>query len=79
MKSPVTSASPLLFLAIAACGGGTTGEGTTTTAAAGSEPAAAECGRDCLTDITKVYLAALVARNTSAAPLATDSAFVENV
>lgn len=73
MRPRVTSRLPLLAtLAIAACGGGTSAGG-------GSEPAAAACGRDCLIEITKSYLAAVVARNPSAAPLAADIAFVENV
>jgi hypothetical protein len=37
------------------------------------------CGRDCLTDLAKSYLAAVVAGNPAAAPLAADIAFVENV
>ena len=37
------------------------------------------CGRDCLTGIAKSYLAAVVAGNPSAAPLAANIAFVENV
>jgi hypothetical protein len=37
------------------------------------------CGRDCLTEIAKAYLAAVVAGNPEAVPLAADIAFVENV
>jgi hypothetical protein len=53
-------------LAISACGGG--------------DPAGdAACNRDCLNDVMKAYLAAVVAGDTSAAPLASNVAFVENV
>ena len=37
------------------------------------------CDRDCLIDLTNSYLAALVARDPSAVPLAPDIAFVENI
>jgi len=37
------------------------------------------CDRECLNELTDSYLAALVAGDTSAVPLATDIAFVENV
>ena len=39
----------------------------------------AACGRECLTELAKSYLAAVVAGNPSAVPLAADIAFVENV
>jgi hypothetical protein len=40
---------------------------------------AQNCNRDCLIALTKTYLAAVVAHDSSAAPLADDIAFVENV
>jgi hypothetical protein len=45
------------------------------------EPAAqaVACDRDCLIDLTDAYLAALVAGDPAAVPLAADIAFVENV
>jgi hypothetical protein len=48
-------------------------------AACGGEPDAAACDRDCLVDLTKSYLAAVVAGDPSGVPLAADVAFVENV
>jgi hypothetical protein len=41
--------------------------------------AAQTCNRDCLIALTNTYLAAVVAHDPSAAPLADDIAFVENV
>jgi len=61
----------LVTLSIAACGG--------PAADNGSDSAAATCDRDCLIELTKSYLAAIVSGDVSAAPLATDIAFVENV
>jgi len=46
------------------------------TAACSNEPA---CDRTCLNELTDSYLAAVVAGDTSAVPLADDIAFVENV
>ncbi len=63
--------SILFTLAIAACGG--------PAAEGGSGSAVASCNRDCLIALTKSYLAAVVAGDTSAVPLAADIAFVENV
>jgi hypothetical protein len=72
MRSRLASALPMLFtLSIAACGG--------PAADGGSDSAGAACSRDCLIELTKSYLAAVVAGDTSAVPLATDVAFVENV
>jgi hypothetical protein len=72
----------LATLSLAACGGGTSS--TERQAAPGGEPAAAAdaspaCGRECLTELARSYLAALVAGNPAAVPLAPDLAFVENV
>jgi hypothetical protein len=61
----------LFILSIAACGG--------PAADGGRDSAAANCNRDCLIELTKSYLAAVVAGDTSAVPLATDIAFVENI
>jgi hypothetical protein len=70
MKSAGTTALTALFvLSLAACGDG--GESTA--------DAGATCNRDCLLDLTDAYLAALVARDPSAVPLADDIAFVENI
>lgn len=80
MKQRVMAGLPAIgFLVLAACGGGahsTTGdvsEAVTDTAAAPS------CDRDCLNTLVDSYLAALVAGDPSAVPLAEDIAFVENV
>jgi hypothetical protein len=40
---------------------------------------AQDCDRDCLIGVTDAYIAALVAHDPSAAPLAENVAFVENV
>ena len=48
-------------------------------AAAQSRSAAGACNRDCLVELTKSYLAAVVKHDTSAAPLGANVAFVENV
>lgn len=61
----------LVTLSIAACGG--------PAADGGRDSAAATCDRDCLIELTKSYVAAVVAGDTSAVPLATNIAFVENV
>lgn len=67
-----TSGLAALFtLSIAACGG--------PAADGGGDAAVAACNRDCLIQLTKSYLAAVVARDTSAVPLAANIAFVENV
>src|SRR5262245_23712877 len=71
MSSRRKSGLAVLFtLSIAAYGG--------TVAAQGNSRAAA-CNRDCLIQLTKSYLAAVVAHNPSAVPLAPNIAFVENV
>ena len=72
MRFRKASGLPVLFtLSIAACGG--------PAADGGSDSAVAGCNRDCLIELTKSYLAAVVAGDTSAVPLATNIAFVENV
>lgn len=68
-KKPVSLA--LLVLALTACSDGGQSAGS-----AASNPA---CDRDCLIDLTNSYLAALVARDPSAVPLADSIAFVENI
>ncbi len=78
MKARGSLALALVTLAIAACGGSDpTAGGAAASATSGS--AAADCDRDCLTMLMKSYLAAVVAGDTSAVPLAADIAFVENV
>jgi hypothetical protein len=73
MTSRSTTGLTILFaLAIAAFG-------ADDAAAQGRRSGAAACDRDCLIQLMKSYLAAVVTHNTSAAPLATDIAFVENV
>lgn len=65
MQSTGTIGLAALFaLSLTACGG------------SGQDLA---CDRECLIELTDSYLAALVAGDTSAVPLATDIAFVENV
>jgi hypothetical protein len=69
-------------LSLAACGGGpdsTEGQAETVSQPAQSASANAACGRECLAELAKSYLAAVVAGNPSAVPLAADIAFVENV
>jgi len=79
MRPRATSGLTVLFtLAIAACGGGDPAVDTAPATGGGSSAAAA-CDRDCLIELTKSYLAAVVAGDTSAVPLAADIAFVENV
>ena len=71
----------LATLSIAACGGGDPAADAPPAnppAGAASDSAPA-CDRDCLTALAKSYLAAVVAGDPSAVPLATDIAFVENV
>jgi hypothetical protein len=48
-------------------------------AAQATRSSAPACDRDCLVELTKSYLAAVVAHDPSAVPLASDVAFVENV
>ena len=91
MKRPGTTRLAVLFtLSLAACGGGEPAAdappGTEAAAAANSSAAAgvagsaaAACDRACIMDLTKAYLAAVVAGDTSAVPLAAELAFVENV
>jgi hypothetical protein len=64
--------SILLTVSIAVLSAGDAG-------AQGRRSGAAACNRDCLMQLTKSYLGALVTHNTAAAPLATNIAFVENV
>ena len=73
---PVTPRTPigptaLLALSLTACGGG--GQ------PAREDAGAATCDRACLVETTDAYLAALVAGDPAAVPLADDLAFVENV
>jgi hypothetical protein len=75
MKSGVTV---LLTLTIVACGGGDPAA-EAPSASSSSAALAAACNRDCLIELTKAYLSAVVAGDTSAVPLAADIAFVENV
>jgi hypothetical protein len=83
MRARATSGLAAFFtLSIAACGGGTpdsTAPADSAAATPGGDAAAAACDRDCLITLTKSYLAAVVAGDTSAVPLAADAAFVENV
>lgn len=84
MRSLTTSGLSVLFtLSIAACGGGDSpadGPSAGVAPAAGSsESAAVACNRECLIALTRSYLAAVVAGDPSAVPLASDVAFVENV
>jgi len=86
MRSLGANGLAILFtLSIASCGGPGNGSGAAADGAAapvanaGSAPAAASCNRDCLIELTKSYLAAVVAGDTAAAPLAANVAFVENV
>jgi hypothetical protein len=77
----VIGLAALSTLVVSACGGGdpaATNSGAATLAAAGV-PAAPACDRACLVDVTKSYLAAIVGHDPSAAPLAANVAFVENV
>ena len=67
-----------LTLSLSGCGGGQPPADGGNAAVAPS-PAAPACDRDCLINLTKSYLAAVVAHNPSAAPLAANIAFVENV
>ncbi len=79
MRSRVTSGlTVLLTSTIAACGGGDPAADAPSATGSSAAPAAV-CDRECLIELTKSYLAAVVAGDTSAAPLATDIAFVENV
>ena len=48
-------------------------------AAQAARSSATACDRECLVQLTKSYLAAVAAHDTSAVPLASDVAFVENV
>ena len=78
MKSRVTSGLGVLAcMSISACGGG---EPAAIAQPAGSVPGdSAACDRDCLIGLTSAYLAAVVAGDPSAVPLAEDIAFVENL
>ena len=80
MRSRATIALVALTLSLFGCGGGESSDGGN--AAVAPSPAASAapaCDRDCLINLTRSYLAAVVAHNPSAAPLAADIAFVENV
>jgi hypothetical protein len=79
MRSRVTSGvTMLLTLTIAACGGDNPAADAPP-ATSSSAASAAACDRECLIELTKSYLAAVVASDPSAVPLAGDIAFVENV
>jgi hypothetical protein len=73
----------LFTLIIAACSGGdppTPGEAQADDASASAdETAPTGCNRDCLNGLMRSYLAAVVAGDTAAVPLAENLAFVENV
>jgi hypothetical protein len=73
----------LFTLSIAACNGGdppASAEAQTgDAAAAAGESAPTGCNRDCLSGLMRSYLAAVVAGDSTAVPLADDLAFVENV
>jgi hypothetical protein len=72
----------LFTLSMAACSGGdppASAEEQAGDAPAASEAAPKGCNRDCLMGLMRSYLAAVVAGDTAAVPLAEDLAFVENV
>jgi hypothetical protein len=73
----ITASALLLTMSLAACGGAEPPE--TRGASASEAPAATACDRDCLIELAKSYLAAVVAGDPSAVPLAADLKFVENV
>jgi len=74
------SLSALSALFLVACGPGQdAGSESPSATAPAADTGAAACDRDCLIDLTQDYLAALVAHDPSAVPLASDIAFVENV
>ena len=71
MRSRRTSGLAVLAtLSIAACSGGDSPPAQGTAAAAARPAASAACDRACLIDMTKAYVAALVAGDTSGVPLA---------
>jgi hypothetical protein len=68
----IAALAALLALTLAACGNMEVADNA-------SDSAKPACDRDCLIGITDTYLSALVAHDPSAAPLAGDVAFVENI
>jgi hypothetical protein len=79
MRLRPTIGLAFVTLLIASCGGSDAPDDASSDAAAASAAAAPACNRDCLIGLTKTYLAAVVAGDPSAAPLAAELAFVENV
>jgi len=73
----MTGLTAVFALALAACGSGT--DSTQTPAATPAPSATAACSRECLIDLAKRYLAAVVAGDPAAVPLAGNIAFVENI
>jgi hypothetical protein len=76
MRLRLTIGLMFLTLAIASCGRSDAPHDANSDVAA--IPAAA-CNRDCLIELTKTYVGAVVVGDPSAAPLAAEVAFVENV
>jgi hypothetical protein len=68
----IAALAALLALTLAGCGNKDVADNA-------SDAAKPACDRDCLIGITDTYLSALVAHDPSAAPLAEDVAFVENI
>jgi hypothetical protein len=64
------------MLSLTACGAGTD---ATQGAKQQARSESTACDRECLTELAKSYLGAVVSGDTSAVPLAADIAFVENV
>jgi hypothetical protein len=79
MRSRATSGVTVVLTSMLAACGASDPAAEAPSASSSSVAPAAACNRDCLIELTKSYLAAVVAGDTSAAPLAADIAFVENV
>jgi hypothetical protein len=76
LRTPVTTA---LLLALTACGQGTDTTTPATEASAAAAASAPACNRQCLIAATDAYVAAVVAHDPAAAPLASTVVFVENI
>jgi hypothetical protein len=75
----LTAVMGLCALSLAACDSGNSSKQTSEQMAApAAAPAAQDCGRDCLKGMVDQFLAAIVAHDSSQAPIASDVRYTEN-
>lgn len=75
----MTTLAAAIALSLTACGEQAPGEATESSADMSATASMPACDRECILGVADAYIAAIVAHDPSAAPLAEEVAFVENV